>query len=126
MDQVEAAVHPGLDIHLVMDNHATHKTKPFRDWLAKRPRSQAHLTPTGACWINQVERFFAELTEKRIRRGVHHSTAHIEADIRIFIEAHNAHPKPFRWTRSADDTLATIERFCIRSRQIGRPKEAGR
>ncbi len=87
---------PGdLDVHLVMDNYATHKTKPIRDWLANRPRWHVHFTPTGASWINQVERFFALITEKQIRRGVHRSTRQLEADIRAFTDAHNADPKPF-------------------------------
>jgi transposase len=125
VDQVEAAVPASLDVHLVMDNYATHKTKPVRDWLAKRPRWHVHFTPTGASWINQVERFFANLTEKQIRRGVHRSTAQLEADIRAFIDAHNANPKPFRWTNSADDILAAIQRFCLRTQQIGRTTESG-
>ena len=102
-----------------MDNYATHKTKPVRDWLAKRPRWHVHFTPTGASWINQVERFFARLTEKQIRRGVHRSTHQLESDIRAFIDAHNADPKPFRWAKSADDILAAIQRFCQRTSQIG-------
>src|SRR3546814_11211711 len=71
LDEIEAAVPEDLDVHLVMDNYATHKTQTIRNWLAKRPRWHVHLTPTSASWINQVERFFAELTEKQIRRGVH-------------------------------------------------------
>jgi transposase len=125
LDQVEAAVPANLDIHLVMDNYATHKTKPIGAWLAKRPRWHVHFTPTGASWINQVERFFALLTERQLRRGIHRSTTHLEADIRAFIEAHNADPKPFRWTKSADDILAAIQRFCLRSQQIGGTTEAG-
>jgi transposase len=96
-----------------MDNYATHKTKPVRDWLAKRPRWHVHFTPTGASWINQVERFFALLTDKQIRRGAHCSTAHLEAVICAFINVHNVDPGPFRWTKSADDILATIQRFCL-------------
>lgn len=125
LDQVEAAVPADLDVHLVMDNYATHQTRPVRDWLAKRPRWHVHFTPTGASWINQVERFFALLTERQLRRGVHRSTARLEADIRAFTEAHNARPKPFRWTKSADDILAAIQRFCLRSQQIGGTKESG-
>ncbi|WP_424138254.1 IS630 family transposase [Roseomonas chloroacetimidivorans] len=112
-------------IHLVMDNDATHKTKPVRDWLAKRPRWHVHFTPTGASWINQVERFFAHLTERQLRRGVYRSTAQLEANVRTFIDAHNADPKPFRWTKSADDILAAIQRFCLRSQQIGGTTESG-
>ncbi|MGG5821707.1 IS630 family transposase [Falsiroseomonas sp. HW251] len=101
LDEIEAAVPKGLDVHLVMDNYATHKTKLIRDWLAKRPRWHVHLTPTSSSWINQVERFFATLTDKQIRRGVHRSVAELQAAIEGFIAAHNASPKPFRWTRSA-------------------------
>ena len=125
LDQIEASVPADLDVHLVMDNYATHKTKPIRDWLAKRPRWHVHFTPTGASWINQVERFFALLTDKQIRRGVHRSTEALEHDIRAFIDAHNADPKPFRWTKTADDILAAIQRFCLRTLQAGETKESG-
>src|SRR5215207_1778937 len=112
LDEIEAAVPTDLDVHLVMDNYATHKTPLIRKWLAKRPRWHVHLTPTSASWLNQVERFFALLTDKKIRRGVHRSVAQLTADIAAFIAAHNAEPKPFRWTKSVDDILASIERFC--------------
>lgn len=125
LDQVEAAVPADLDIHLVMDNDATHKTRPVRDWLAKRPRWHVHFTPTGASWINQVERFFALLTERQLRRSVYRSTAQLEANIRTFIDTHNASPKPFRWTKSADDILAAIQCFCLRSQQIGGTSQSG-
>jgi transposase len=121
LDQIEAKVPADLDVHLVMDNYATHKTKPIRDWLAKRPRWHVHFTPTSASWLNQVERFFALLTEKQLRRGVHRSTRQLENDIRSFIDAH----KPFRWTKSADDILAVIHRFCQRTVQIGGITESG-
>jgi hypothetical protein len=94
-----------------MDNYAPHKTKPIRDWLAKRPRWHVHFTPTGASRINQVERFFALLTEKQIRRGIHHSTRTPEQDIRAFIQIHNQNPRPFRWTKSADDILDAVKRI---------------
>jgi transposase len=125
LDQIEASVPADLDVHLVMDNYATHKTKPICDWLAKRPRWHVHFTPTGASWINQVERFFALITDKQIRRGVHRSTEALENDIRAFIDAHNANAKPFRWTKSADDILAAIQRFCVRTQQLGRTTESG-
>jgi hypothetical protein len=112
LDQIEANVPGGLDVHLVMDNYATHKTPLIRDWLAKRPRWHVHLTPTSSSWLNQVERFFALLTHKKIRRGVHRNVADLKADIADFIDQHNADPTPFRWTKSADDILASIERFC--------------
>jgi len=117
LDQIEANVPGDLDVHLVMDNYATHKTQMIRDWLAKRPRWHVHLTPTSSSWLNQVERFFALLTDKKIRRGVYRSVADLKADIASFIDHHNADPKPFRWTKSADDILATIERFCVRNTQ---------
>jgi hypothetical protein len=104
-----------LDIHIVMDNYATHKTPLIRNWFAKRPQWHVHLTPTGASWLNQVERFFALLTDRQIRRGVHRSVPALEAAISEFISQHNGAPKPFAWTKSADDILAAIERFCTRT-----------
>ncbi len=98
-----------------MDNHAAHETPLIRNRLAKRPRRQVHPTPTGSSWINQVERFFALLTERQIRRGVHRSVAELQAAIQDYIDHHNADPKPFRWTKSADDILASVERFCLRN-----------
>ncbi|MFB6453336.1 IS630 family transposase [Bradyrhizobium tunisiense] len=109
LDEIEASVPAELD---VMDNYATHKTPLIQRWLVKRPRWHVHLTPTSSSWLNQVERFFALLTDKKIRRGVYRSVAALRVDIASFIERHNADPKPFRWTKSADDILASIERFC--------------
>jgi transposase len=127
---IDANLPDGLDVHLVMDNYATHKTPAIRAWLAKRPHWHVHLTPTGASWINQVERFFADLTTRQIRRGVHRSTQELEATIEAYIDAVNADPKPFRWTKSANDILATIQRFCLRTldtakRQIELTSESG-
>jgi hypothetical protein len=85
-----------------MDNYATHKTAAIRAWLARRPHYHVHFTPTSASWINPVKRWFAELTRKKLRRGVHTSTSQLEADIRSFIERHNQNPKPYKWTKSAD------------------------
>ena len=112
LDEIEAAVPDDLDVHLVMDNYATHKTPLIRNWLAKRPRWHVHLTPTSSSWLNQVERFFALITERKIRRGIYRSVAALRAGITSFIEHHNADPRPFRWTKSADDILSSIERFC--------------
>jgi len=81
-------------------------------WLAKRPRWHVHLTPTSSSWLNQVERFFALITERKIRRGIYRSVAALRSEITSFIEHHNSHPKPFRWTKPADDILRSIERFC--------------
>jgi transposase len=113
LDEIEANVPRDLDVHIVMDNYATHKTPLIRAWFAKRPRWHVHLTPTSSSWLNQVERFFAILTDKKIRRGVYRSVADLKADIEAFIDRHNADPKPFRWTKSADQILASIERFCL-------------
>jgi transposase len=125
LDRIEANVPTDLEVHLVMDNYATHKTKLIRDWLAKRPRWQVHFTPTSASWINQVERFFALLTDKQIRRGVHTSVQKLEDDIRTFIQTNNTDPKPFRWTKSADDILASIQRFCLRNIKTAETSESG-
>jgi hypothetical protein len=119
LDEIEANVPKHLDVHLVMDDYATHKTRLIRAWLAKRPRWHVHLTPTSSSWLNQVERFFALLTERQIRRGVHRSVSELKAAIQAFIDKHNADPKPLRWTKSADDILASIERFCIYNTPVG-------
>ena len=117
LDQIEATLPPDMDVHLVMDNYATHKTPLIRTWLARRPRWHVHLTPTSSSWLNQVERFFALLTDKQLRRGIHRSVAALHEAINSFIDQHNANPKPFRWVKSADDILASIERFCTFNKQ---------
>ena len=114
LKEIDARVPANLAIHIIMDNYATHKTAVIKAWLARRPHYQVHFTPTAASWLNQVERWFAELTRKQLRRGVHTSTSQLEADIRAFIATHNAAPKPFKWTKSADDILAAVKRFCHR------------
>ena len=112
---IESPVPDDLEVHLVMDNYATHKTPAVQRWLARHPRWHVHFTPTGASWLNQVERFFAMFTEKQLRRGVHRSTQELEQAIRDYIDTVNANPRPFRWTKSAADILATIKRFCLRT-----------
>ncbi len=107
----------GPDVHLMMDNYATHKTPRIKAWLARRPHWHIHFTPTSANWINQVERWFAELTRKQLQGGVHRSTAELEADIVAFIEAHQENPKPCKWIKSADEILASVKRFCLRTQQ---------
>ena len=116
--EIEGNVPVDLDIHLVMDNYVTHKTPAIRRWLAKRPHWHVHFTPTSASWVNQVERFFAELTRKQIRRGVHRSTRELEAAIRGYINTVNGDPRPFKWTKSADAILASIKRFCLATLKI--------
>ncbi len=100
-----------MKIHLVLDNYGTHKTVLVRQWLQKRPRYHLHFTPTHASWLNQVERWFALLTQRQIKRGSHRSVQELETAIGEFIAAHNQQPKPFRWTKSADQILASIARF---------------
>lgn len=112
LKQIDRRMPEGQDVHLVMDNYATHKTPRVKAWLARRPHWHIHFTPTSASWLNQVERWFAELTRKQIQRGVHRSVAELEADIRAFIDAHNENPKPYKWVKSADEILASIKRFC--------------
>lgn len=116
---IEASVPAALDIHLIMDNYGTHKTPKVREWFARHPRFHVHFTPTSASWINQVERWFATLTEKQIRRGTHRSTRQLEQAIRAYLDTYNADPKPFVWAKSADDILASIERFCLRISNSG-------
>jgi len=115
LDTIDDTVAAELDVHLIMDNYGTHKTALIKRWLAKRPRFHIHFTPTSASWINMVERFFAALTEKQIRRGVHRSTKKLEQAIRAYLKLHNESPKPFCWTKSADEILASVSRFCQRT-----------
>ncbi len=122
--EIERNVPSDLDIHLVMDNYATHKTPAIRKWLGARPRWRVHFTPTSSSWINQVEQFFADITDRQIRRGVHRSTVELEAAIRAYIEAVNCNPRPFRWTKSADDILASIKRFCLKTLTIAQAQIA--
>ena len=119
--QVEQTVPADLDIHLVLDNYATHKAPPVTAWLARHPRYHVHFTPTSASWLNQVERWFALLADKRIKRGVHRSVQELKAAITAFIQTHNAEPKPFVWTKSADAILQTIARFCSDTLAIHAP-----
>lgn len=116
---IEASVPSDLDIHLVMDNYGTHKTASIRNWFARHRRFHVHFTPTSASWLNQVERWFATLTEKQIRRGTHRSTRQLEDAIRAYLELNNTSPKPFVWTKTADTVLASIERFCLRISDSG-------
>ncbi len=109
---IDEAVPTELDVHLILDNYATHKTPAVQRWLARRPRFHIHYTPTYSSWINLVERWFAVLSERKIKRASHRSTRELERDIRAFLRHTNEHPKPFIWTKSADQILASIRRFC--------------
>lgn len=105
---IDKAVPAGLDVHLVCDNYATHNTPEIKTWLGKHPRFHVHFTPTGSSWINQVERWFGLLTDKLIRRGVHTSIKALEADIRAWIHGWNENPRPFTWTKTADEILKSL------------------
>lgn len=108
--RIDRAVPGGREVHLVLDNYATHKTPEVRAWLQRRPRFKLHLTPTSASWLNLVERFFAEITSKRIRRGSYSSVEDLETAIYDYLLHHNAKPKPFAWTKSAEDIIARERR----------------
>jgi transposase len=115
LEAVDAAVPAGLEVHVVLDNASIHKAPPVRDWLAGHSRYHLHFTPTAGSWLNQVERFFALLTARQLKRGVHRSVEELEAAVLAYVERHNAEPKPFRWTKSADRILASVGRFCERT-----------
>jgi transposase len=115
LDQIEQTVPASLDIHLVLDNYATHKAPKVAAWLKKRPRYHLHFTPTSSSWLNQVERWFAKITAERIRRGVFKSVDELIAAIDACIAEHNRHPEPFVWTASADLILDRVARLCKRT-----------
>jgi transposase len=115
LDTIEANVPAELEVHVIVDNYGTHKTAAIRAWFAKRPRFHIHFTPTYGSWLNLVERWFALLTERQIKRGAHRSVRALEAAIQEFLDAHNADPKPFVWTKTADEILASIARFAQRT-----------
>jgi transposase len=114
LERIDAEVPADLAVHLVLDNYATHKTPAIRRWLLRHPRFQLHFTPTGASWLNLVERWFAELTTKRIKRGAHTSVPNLEGDIRNWIATWNADPRPYVWVKTADQILASLARYCER------------
>jgi transposase len=103
-----------LDVHLVLDNSCTHKTPAIQRWLAAHPRFVVHFTPTSSSWLNLVERWFAELTTKKLRRGAHRSVRQLNTDIRAWIDTWNDDPRPFVWTKTADEILDSIARYCQR------------
>jgi transposase len=119
LDTIDAQVPAALDVHLILDNYATHKTATIHRWLAKRPRFHLHFTPTSSSWLNLVERWFALLTDRQIRRASHRSTLALENSIKQYIQFTNENPKPFVWTKSANDILDSIARFCQRTSGSG-------
>lgn len=114
LDSIDQNVPPELEVHLVLDNSSIHKTALIRDWLVKRPRYHIHLTPTSASWLNLVEVWFALLTSKQLKRGVHPSIDSLEQAIHRYVGTTNEHPKPFVWTKTADEILQSVARFCQR------------
>ncbi len=115
--EIDAEVPAQLDVHVVLDNLATHKAPAVHRWLIRRPRFHLHFTPTYSSWLNLVERFFGLLTEQALRRGSHQSTAQLRDAILAYVDAHNEEAKPFRWTKTADEILAKVERFGARTIQ---------
>ncbi len=112
--RIDAQVPPHLDVHVVLDNASTHKTPAIKRWLTAHPRFVLHFTPTSSSWLNLVERWFGELTTKKLRRGAHRSVRALNADIRTWIQTWNDNPRPYVWTKTADDILDSIARYCTR------------
>lgn len=119
LDTIDRHVAVDLDVHLILDNYGTHKTARVRRWLARHPRFHVHFTPTSASWLNLVERWFALLTERQIKRGAHRSVRALEAAIREYLTVTNEAPTPFVWTKTADEILASVARFCQRTSHPG-------
>ncbi len=119
LDTIDANVPQKFEAHLIIDNYGTHKTAAIQRWLLRHPRFHLHFTPTGASWLNLVERWFATLTTKQIRRGSFRSTRELETAIQRYLQTHNDHPKPFIWTKTADQILESVARFCQRTSGTG-------
>jgi transposase len=119
LKRIDAAVPAELELHLVCDNYATHKTPAIKTWLLRHPRFHLHFTPTSASWLNLVERWFAELTNRKLRRSTHRSVAELQADLNAWIAAWNDDPKPFVWTKTADEILDTLTNYLQRTSNSG-------
>ena len=118
LNHIDKKVAKDLDIHIILDNYGTHKTKIIKDWLHKRPRYHLHFIPTHSSWLNQIERWFAMLTEKKIKRGSHYSVKDLEKAIKEFIKNHNDNPKPFIWTKTAEQIISKVKRFAEKTMDI--------
>ena len=112
LQKIDKHVPAELDVHVILDNYSTHKTPAIKRWLAAHPRFHLHFTPTGASWINLVERWFGELTARKLRRGAHRSVAELNADIDSWVENWNEDPKPYVWTKTADEILDSFAGYC--------------
>jgi transposase len=119
LDRIDASVPRDLDIHLILDNASTHKTPLIKRWLAKRPRYHVHFTPTSSSWLNMVERFFSALTTQQLQRGADRSVKALHTRIHGYLAQHNKNPKPFIWTKTADEILTSVARFCQRTSNSG-------
>jgi transposase len=114
LSTLDREVPANLDVHLILDNASTHKTPAIQKWLAGHPRFVLHFTPTSSSWLNLVERWFAELTNKKLKRGTHRSVQELNSDIRQWIETWNENPRPYIWAKTADQILESIARYCGR------------
>jgi transposase len=119
LQRIDRLVPAELDVHVILDNSSTHKTPAIKRWLAQNPRFVLHFTPTSSSWLNLVERWFSELTTKKLRRGAHRSVRQLNDDIRAWIEDWNENPRPFVWTKTADEILDSIRRYCQRINESG-------
>jgi transposase len=119
LQRIEDEVPRHLEVHLILDNYATHKTPEIHRWLLRHPRFHLHFTPTSASWLNMVERWFAELTTKKIKRGAHMSVRALEKDIRSWIAGWNENPRPYVWHKTAEQILASLARYCERINNSG-------
>jgi len=120
--RIDEEVPEGLDVHLILDNYSTHKTPDIRRWLLRHPRFHLHFTPTSGSWLNMVERWFGELTTKKIKRGAHTTVHNLERDIREWIELWNENPRPYVWVKTADQILASLARYCERVSSAAAPR----
>jgi len=119
LNLIDNRVPEGLDVHVIVDNNSTHKTPSIQRWLLRHPRFTLHFTPTYSSWLNLVERWFAELTNRWLRRGTHHSTRDLVASIRTWIQMWNDQPKPFVWHKTADEILDNLANYCERINDSG-------
>jgi transposase len=119
LQTLDCEVPAELDVHVILDNSSTHKTPAVKKWLLAHPRFVLHFTPTSSSWLNLVERWFAELTNKKLRRGAHRSVRELNTDIRAWIETWNENPRPYVWTKTTDQILETISRYCNRTTASG-------
>ncbi len=119
LERIEAEVPEDLDIHLILDNYATHKTAAIKRWLLRHPRFHLHFVPTGSSWLNLVERWFGELTTKKIKCGAHRSVPELERDIKDWVKTWNENPRSYVWVKTADQILASLAKYCTQVSESG-------